>query len=884
MKLGFYLLKTTDGIISAEVEIIKRLGDGMFIVRLHENQGKEQLYKTGELYKVTPEWKLAPDLKEVSQPLLLSVKTLRGAEINKNSNLEVLQRQGDYLVLEASPEALQLLLQDPGVVHISRYHRPRVETSISYHDLSVNRINYLHDRHPMLKGKDMRASVKENLPDLEDLDLRNRLFSTGLESDKTDQHASVIATLIAGAGNSSSKGKGVAPEAEVGSSSFLNLFPDKEETFIDMGISVQNHSYGTTVDYEYGNEAAAYDAQVEQLPWLVHVFSSGNLGTETPEFGRYAGIPGVANLTGNFKFAKNIITVGALDVEGKVPPQSSKGPAPDGRLKPELVAYAPAGTSDAAALVSGTVLLLQEKYLKQKQELPSAALIKSVLIAGAEDAGAQNIDIATGYGNLDAAKSVEILESGSFFENEVTGSETVQMKLDIPEGTKEVRIALSWLDPAANPGDEKTLIHDLDLQLIAPDGSSWRPWVLDTRTGAEGLKTPARRGRDSLNPVELITLDSPVAGRYSLQVSATDLSEPQSFSLAYVLEAENTFTWTYPTSSDALWDDQENRLRWQNSYSSETARLEIRFGDSDWQLIQDPIDLKTEVFALNLQQASGTAQLRMTIGTREYLSEVFAIAPELFPEIAFNCDDEFRLVWEKVEGAGSYEVKYLDEQYMEIAMEVQDTSVLINKSIHPGNIWAVTPLFEDLKGRNGVAIDYSLQGVGCHYRNFFAYLEQGPQVNTNLNLSSGLFISEVRLLRQNSGDTDVIKIFPAPIDTLQLQFPDHAPKAGENLYYAEIVLNDGTEITTEDVEIFVPGPDTFEVYPNPVAAGEILSIRSMGDELDFQVFDFQGRLLSEDVLLRYNDQVELKIHSRGLYFVRALREGKEVGVAKIIIY
>lgn len=98
------------------------------------------------------------------------------------------------------------------------------------------------------------------------------------------------------------------------------------------------------------------------------------------------------------------------------------------------------------------------------------------------------------------------------------------------------------------------------------------------------------------------------------------------------------------------------------------------------------------------------------------------------------------------------------------------------------------------------------------------------------------------------------------------------------------MLNDGTEIATEGAEIFVPGTETFEVYPNPVAAGEILSIRSMGDDLDFQVFDFQGRLLSEDVLLRYNDQVELKIHSRGLYFFRALREGKEVGVAKIIVY
>ena len=881
LKEGFYLLKSGNSKDFPKAGIVKRLGEGNFIIHISETT-KSQLPSDADLYKVSPEWKLSPSLRDEqpSTPLLLSLKTLDGKKFLETSDYEILQQNGDYLVVRASPQDLQQLLPNQEVIHISEYTFPRTETFVSYHDLSVNNINYLQHLYPSLRGKEMRVSVKENLFDSEDIDLRNRTFPTVVQGEKVDQHATIIATLIAGAGNSGSKGKGGAPEAEVGSSSFLRLLPDPLEIFQENRISVQNHSYGTTLEYEYGNEAAAYDASAMQLPWLVHVFSSGNLGTETPTAGRFKGVAGFANLTGNFKFAKNIITVGALDANGQISARSSKGPAPDGRLKPELVAYAPAGTSDAAALVSGTVLLLQEEYLNQHQQLPSSALIKSVLMAGAEDVGPANIDYSSGYGNLDAAASMEILKSGTYFEGEASQADPFEFKFDIPEGTNGLKLALSWLDPAANPGDDRALIQDLDLELVSPDGNIWKPWVLDP----ENLLKEAQRGEDDLNPAELITLDTPSAGTYTILVSAADISEKQAFAIAYITESESSFSWTYPTSNDPLWEDQENVLRWENTFSEESAKLEISFGESEWELLDQALDPNAESYPLQLQKNPGTAQLRMTIGAREFLSDVFVIAPEILPEPAYNCEEEFMLSWNKIKGASAYQVQYLGEKYMEPAMMVQDTTALIDKSEYESGIWSVSPIFGDLRGHEGRAIDYRVQGVGCHYRTFFALLEQGPVVNTSLNLSSGHQVLEVQLLRENSSGTKVLKTFSRPLGQLQLEIRDEAPEVGDNLYYALIKLENGKVIRTQTVEIYVPGENTLEVYPNPVKAGELLSVRSLGDQLDVEIFDTQGRKLSEDWLVRYNDHVEIRFFARGLYFLRASRAGEEVGVAKILVH
>ncbi|WP_040574034.1 S8 family serine peptidase [Pontibacter sp. BAB1700] len=105
--------------------------------------------------------------------------------------------------------------------------------------------------------------------------------------------------------------------ALIAHSSFEELFPDKSETLLTQGISVQNHSYGVGVENYYGLEAQAYDQQSYQHPELLHVFSSGNSGDKSETSGTYANLPGIANLTGQFKTSKNTLSVGALDPDGR---------------------------------------------------------------------------------------------------------------------------------------------------------------------------------------------------------------------------------------------------------------------------------------------------------------------------------------------------------------------------------------------------------------------------------------------------------------------------------------------------------------------------------------------------------------------------------------
>ena len=75
-------------------------------------------------------------------------------------------------------------------------------------------------------------------------------------------HASQMATMIGGGGNSSDFSLGPAWGASLSSSSFETLLPDPIESYVQLNVSVQNHSYGTAIENYYGADAASYDASV----------------------------------------------------------------------------------------------------------------------------------------------------------------------------------------------------------------------------------------------------------------------------------------------------------------------------------------------------------------------------------------------------------------------------------------------------------------------------------------------------------------------------------------------------------------------------------------------------------------------------------------------
>jgi hypothetical protein len=152
-----------------------------------------------------------------------------------------------------------------------------------------------------------------------DLDLHKRVLGSSIASTNVTNHATVISTIIGGAGNSFYDGRGIAYGCKFFSSSFEDLFADDAAILNANNVTVQNHSYGTIIQQFYGAEAVSYDEHAWQDKNFIHVFSAGNDGMSFAADGRYANIPGYANLTGNFKMAKNIITVGAIDNKGNIP-------------------------------------------------------------------------------------------------------------------------------------------------------------------------------------------------------------------------------------------------------------------------------------------------------------------------------------------------------------------------------------------------------------------------------------------------------------------------------------------------------------------------------------------------------------------------------------
>lgn len=874
---SFFLLENYTN-FDPSYQIIKKINPVSAIVKFHGNINKEVL-DSRNIYRTSDEWKLADSFR--INDSIYNIQVLDN--FIPNYPIQVIEQFKNYLKVQIEAQHFNILLRHPKIIFISTSDTPSIESSIVGHDLSINNINFAHDNYPEIDGEDFNVSIKEYLFDIEDIDLKNRAFTTSISSERIDQHATSMATLIIGAENSAKEGGGIARKANAYSSNFLNLLPDQEIYFRNNNISIQNHSYGTSISSEYGLEAAAYDEISNLIPELIHVFSSGNSGLENGA-GIYTTIEGYGTFTGNFKVAKNVLTVAAINEQEQIVERSSKGPAYDGRLKPELAAYATQGTSDAAALVSGSILLIQNLFKDSYGTLPPSQLIRAVLIAAADDVGRENIDFETGYGNLDLENSLDIIAKAKFISSEITDNAQKEFELIIPENTAEIRLALSWIDPAANAGDFRALQNDLDLQLISGAGEKYLPWVLNAESSLESLESLPDRREDHLNNNEFISIENPKAGIYTIQINSSELvSETQKFAIAYQSRTRNDFEWTFPNSKAGLIQHKEMTVRWKNTFDSvETAMLEININDTGWRLISEEIDLSQNFSKIRIDE-NGLCKLRMTVENQVFVSRDFTIAPKLSPEVNFNCEDNLKLSWSSVPNASSYKVYKLGEKFLEKFIETESTSIEIEKNRLETSVFSVVPTFKGIEGEKGLAIDYTLQGVGCYFNNFFAVIDKDLQISSTLNLSTLNDIKRVDFFKEVDGRKILIETINAPFLNNQLNSLDDRLKNGSNFYFAEITLYDDSVITTNMVEFFVPAEDTFSIYPNPLDQGESLQLISKGDDLDFFMYDLQGKLIAQDQLIQFTDRLEFRNLPRGIYILVAKRNDLTVGSKKLII-
>ncbi|HSX60481.1 MAG TPA: S8 family serine peptidase, partial [Tahibacter sp.] len=314
---------------------------------------------------------------------------------------------------------------------------------------------------------------------------------------------------------------------------------------------IHNASWGAPTGSAYSANDVLADRGLRDNEGLLFVVSAGNSG---PTVGS-VGTPGNA---------KNAMTVGALGHAGAITIASfsSRGPTDDGRVKPDIMApgsstisasgdassggaaEAPvtkslSGTSMSAPTISGGAALMRQFFAdgwyprgaKTAADAynPTGAVMKAVLLNGTNT-------LTTNFGGNNFGWGRMWLDGNLFFASTLTGGDDTR-RLRVFERTQlsgiktaethtytinnvaagqPLRATLAWYDVPGNPGAAIALVNNLDLEVVAPNGT-YLGNVLTGGASATGGTADVR------NNVEQVLLTAPVAGTYTIRVKGTNV-------------------------------------------------------------------------------------------------------------------------------------------------------------------------------------------------------------------------------------------------------------------------------------------------------------------------------------------------------------------------
>ncbi len=734
--------------------------------------------------------------------------------IEKNPLVKIIynyQGANVFLIKTTWSELVQTILPSDEVLFVDEHRTAKEELAVSNLDLSTNKVNVNFSKFSQYNGNGFTVSVKENRPDTTDIDFHGRYLSTSLSSTIFSTHATIMATIIGGAGNTYYESKGSAWGSTISSSSFAILLPDPDAAYQQYNIGVQN---------------------------------------------------------------------------GTVLAPSSRGPAYDGRVKPELVAFAQDGSSGAAAIVSGISLTLQNAYKDLHSTIPSSALIKAILLNTADDVGPKGIDFTSGYGAANAYKAMLAITGGQYFGGSISNGATDVFNLTVPPNIKQLKLTLAWNDPPAAANATKTLKNDLDLELSLPaSGQVWQPWVLSHFPKTDSLQLSPSRKKDSLNNVEQISVDNPIAGNYQVNAKGFSItaSSPQSYFVAYQFDTLDKFTWYYPTKQDNIFNGRSNILRWESTYTNTAAQLEYSLNSGNsWQVIDNAVDLAKGYYKWTPPDTFVTTLLRMNFASQHFVSDTFTISRRLDVYVGFNCPDSFMLYWNKIPGINSYQVYRLGDKYLEPLLVTTDTIVILSKQTNPSLHYAIAPLINNKTGVRSYGYNYTTQGVGCYVRAFLAQLiNSTARLDLELGTSYGLkSITWQKLTLSGYISLQTVNT----IQDLNFNYTDNMLSHGLNIYRVKIELLDGRIIYSETATVYFAS-EPYIIYPNPVPQyQDVTLISNDPGSVELQVFNSMGMKLFEETLNDWSNTISTGKFSKGIYLLRVIKDNQLQKTLKLIVY
>lgn len=551
----------------------------------------------------------------------------------------------------------------------------------------------------------------------------------GCSTNIANDHGDHVSGTIMAAGNLDPEFRGMANGVDLGvygsGNNNYNLFP---ALFDNEDVVITSKSYSNGCNSGYTTLARQLDQQVHEREQLTHVFSAGNSGGDDCGYGAGSGW---GNITGGHKAGKNVIAVGNLSHTDLLAGSSSRGPAEDGRIKPDICAvgssvtstgpgniyFTISGTSMSCPGVSGTIAQLYHAYrdLNGGND-PDAALIKGAILNTGEDLGNAGPDFRFGWGRINAREAFEVIKNNQYVEDNISQGNTNQHTITVPSGVRELRIMTYWTDYEGSTSAAIALVNDINMEVIDPTAVVHQPWLLDPTPNVAALNTPATTGVDNLNNMEQVSILDPVSGTYTVDVNGFAIPQgPQEYYVIYTFIMDDV-TLTYPIGGEGL-KPGGNTIRWDASEGTTPFTLEYTTDNGgSWNNI-GTANADRRYFSWNTPNTvTGLARVRITRNAQQDESEdVFTIMPQ--PNglnFEWVCPDSTKLVWNSVGGATAYEVSMLGAKYMDSIGTTTTNSIVIPIASSTEGWFSVRALgSDDARGERAIAIEKPTTEFGC---------------------------------------------------------------------------------------------------------------------------------------------------------------------------
>ena len=692
------------------VQFISYVTFGAYLVAIPQqlDLAKLDALNLRSILPVKPQWKLAQNLREqpygnwavhgdqvdVILQCYPQIRISDAAELCRQQGLQIVfeGNQNGFLHIRLPIAQLETIARLPFVRYMELLPPPGEPEDVG--GRSLHRASLLDMDHPngiKYNGEGVTVMVRDDGPLGPHIDFQGRNTDLFAPSDgNNSNHGDGVGGIMAGAGNLNPVMKGMAAGAKIFTIRYQADFQDNTmDLHFDENVTITNSSYSDGCNAGYTTITQTVEQQLQDNPTLMHVFSAGNSNNQNCDYG--AGNQW-GNITGGHKVAKNCIATANLNVDGTIINSSSRGPAHDGRMKPEISAYgsnqnstdhnntyqAFGGTSAAAPGIAGCLAMLTQAYKEMNNgEEPIAALLKTAIMNTANDLGNVGPDFKYGWGHINTWRAYQLLKANNWLEGSVGQGEASTHSIQVPAGTKQVKMMVYWVEAPASQNASRALINDLDMTVSAPDGSTKLPWKLNPTPDPVILDTPAGKGRDSLNNTEQVSIDNPAAGAYTVTVKGFEVPlGPQAYILAWEF-IDDEIKLTYPSGGEGLVPGEVAVIQWDAYGGASNFVLAYSADDGQNWLPIGTTSGGNRRFSWTIPNIISN-QVRVQI-SRDTKSDRNALPVSIVPvpknlSVEKVCPNEMTVSWTAINDTLSYDVYLLGQKYMDL-VGTSDTTV-----------------------------------------------------------------------------------------------------------------------------------------------------------------------------------------------------------------